>query len=447
MPSIFTENLRIYNAEQFKLSVSEIGPNDIYLTFGRTNPWANDSAPPQANSSVSSFNDIWKNMIGAKLISGNDIRHAIPKHDWVYDTVYSQYDHEDQTYNLFNANNQFYVVTSDWNVYKCLSNNYDKPSQIMPTQTVINSPVQETDGYIWKYMYTVNPEERLRFVTGDYIPVRTLSLDNNSLQWRVQQAAISGSIDVISVDNGGNGYMNANTITVTIAGDGTGATAFATVNAASNSVNSVVVSSAGYGYTYGTITITDTGTGANAAAHPQIPPTGGHGSDPLRELGGNYIILNPRLIRAEVIDNIGKFPVVNEYRQISIMQDPKEKSTGNTANSPIYRQTLQLTLSTGSVNYYLDETVYQGPALSTAYFTGQVCAWDSTNNQIQLTNTSGTAQGDVLIGANSAAARFVQSITPKELEEYTGYLLYTDNVSPVQRAVDQTEDFKIILKF
>jgi hypothetical protein len=52
-----------------------------------------------------------------------------------------------------------------------------------------------------------------------------------------------------------------------------------------------------------------------------------------------------------------------------------------------------------------------------------------------------------LIGANTGAARFVDSVTNPTLKRYSGNLLYIDNIKPIQRAVDQTEDFKIILKF
>ena len=71
MVSVFSENLRVYNAIHFKQSLVDAEPHNIYLTYGRSTPWANDSEPPQANSSVTSFNDIWQRMVGAKLISGS----------------------------------------------------------------------------------------------------------------------------------------------------------------------------------------------------------------------------------------------------------------------------------------------------------------------------------------------------------------------------------------
>jgi len=174
-----------------------------------------------------------------------------------------------------------------------------------------------------------------------------------------------------------------------------------------------------------------------------ISPPGGHGKDATRELGGAYVIMNPRLINTEG----GKLPTENEFRQISILQDPRLKGSGNIATGITYSQTLKLAVSTGSTDYIEDEVVYQGTSLSGAYFTGIVASWDGSNNIIKLTNTVGDPQADVLVGANSAAGRFVESITNKELLDYSGNLLYIDNVSPIQRADDQTEDFKIVMKF
>ena len=440
--SVFSENLRVYNAEQFITSVSQSGPTNIYLTFGKPSPWPNDAAPTQANSSVTVFNDVWKNMMGAKLITGNDIRHATIRNDWTANTSYAMYDHCECSLRLFNANVKFFVVTSDWNVYKCLSNNSGALSTVMPTQTITNSAVQESDGYVWKYMYTVSSEERLRFTTDSYIPVRTLTVNNNSLQWQVQENAIDGGIEAIKIINAGTGYSNSSNIVVSIIGDGTGAAAIATINVSSNTIDQVIMTTPGAGYTFADVTLMGGG-GANAAFRAMISPPGGHGKDPVRELGGSYVIMNPRLINTEG----GKLPTENEFRQISILQDPREKGFGNVATKLTYSQTLRLITSTGSTDYIEDETVYQGTSLATAYFTATVASWDSGNNVIKLTNTVGNPQADVLVGVNSAAGRFVESITNKELLDYSGNLLYIDNVSPIQRADDQTEDFKIVVKF
>lgn len=441
MPSSFSENLRIYNAEQFKKSVSDVGPTNIYLTFGRQRPWANDSAPPQANSSVESTIDIWNNMIGAKLISGGDIRHGIPRNNWTANTSYSIYDHRLDSTTLFSR--QFYVLTSQWGVYKCLSNSNGGISTVEPTQIFTNTAVEESDGYVWKYMYTLSAEERLRFLTSAYMPVKTVPLDNNTLQWQVQDDAVDGAIEAVIVESGGSGYSDANTITVTISGDGLGATAIPRINSTTNTISTIAITSPGSGYTYATVEISDINGGTDASAVAMISPPGGHGSDALHELGGSYLILNPRLRT----DEGGVLPIDNEFRQIAIIQDPLEHGTSNIATNSAYNQTLRLTVSESSTNYIQDEIVYQGGSLATATFTGVVETFDTTNNIVSVTNTTGTVTSDVLIGANTVTSRFVESVTVPGLESYTGILLYTDNIVPITRAADQTEDFKICIRF
>jgi hypothetical protein len=443
MSSVFSENLRIYNAEQFKQSISELGPTSIYLTIGKVRPWDNDAEPPQADSGVGTFNEVWQQMIAAKLIVGSDVRHAIRRINWTSDTVYDAYDHCTCTLLLFNDDVEFFVLTTDWNIYKCLYNNNGGQSTVMPTQTIVDAAVEEQDGYIWKYMYTLTAEERIRFMTDSYIPVRTLLADNNSLQWQVQESATPGSIDIIKVVDGGSNYSNASTITVTIAGDGVGATARAKINSSSNTVSSITMINRGLNYTYATISITDSGTGSGATANAVISPPGGHGSDPMRELGGSYLMLNPRIKSSED----GKISINNEYRQIALIQDPVVVGTGNIASNTVYTQVAKLTMSPSGSEFIEDEYVYQGESLLSSTFKGLVVDWNSGNNILQLTDTTGIITSVILNGATSGASRFVESITEKELRPYSGNLLYVDNIVPIERAIDQTEDYKILLKF
>ena len=117
MTSIAFPGLAINNAEQLRESVSEPTPNTrIYLTYGKVESWANDAAPPTPNTSVSSVYEVWRNMIGGKRITGNDIRHVVQRNTWTSGTVYSAYDNTNA--NLLNETTLFFVVTSDFNVYR-----------------------------------------------------------------------------------------------------------------------------------------------------------------------------------------------------------------------------------------------------------------------------------------------------------------------------------------
>ena len=104
------------------------------------------------------------------------------------------------------------------------------------------------------------------------------------------------------------------------------------------------------------------GTGANAT--PSISPPGGHGADPLCELGGSYLIFNIRLKDTE--NDI--LSTHNDYRQIAIIENPNVYGTSNSMSNLVFNQVTTLTLSESTVgtNYQQDEIVYQGADLANA---------------------------------------------------------------------------------
>ena len=101
----------------------------------------------------------------------------------------------------------FYVVTDEFNVYKCLDNNRNGVSTVKPTSSTVD-PIVLSDGYMWKFMYNVPIALRNKFVTDDYIPVIT-ALRN--------QFYSSGQLQTIRVDAGGSGYTSG---AITVQGDG-----------------------------------------------------------------------------------------------------------------------------------------------------------------------------------------------------------------------------------
>jgi len=101
----------------------------------------------------------------------------------------------------------FYVVTDEFNVYKCLDNNRNGVSTIKPTSATVD-PIVLSDGYMWKFMYNVPIALRNKFLTDDYIPVVT-ALRN--------QFYSSGQLQTIRVDAGGSGYTSG---AITVQGDG-----------------------------------------------------------------------------------------------------------------------------------------------------------------------------------------------------------------------------------
>ena len=207
MPAIITNAFRTYNADNF---IGSFASNKMYLMIGKADSWSgaslgqytetspSDTAiPTPIDTTVAPYihhND----MIAAKLISESDVSHVIKRVDWTSGTVYKEYDHnqDDQ------IDQTFFVMTDQFNVYKCISNYGGAASTVKPTGQ--STSISETsDNYRWKFMYEVQQADVLKYVTTDWIPVKYLSSDDGNLHWDVQQAAVDGALEHIDVTAGG----------------------------------------------------------------------------------------------------------------------------------------------------------------------------------------------------------------------------------------------------
>ena len=425
MASIVTSKFRIHNAQQFYESFSEAANTIMYLFVGKNTAFANDNSPPTPiNSTANIEYTPWRDMYGVKRIQSADVTHAVPRYDWTSGTVYTAYD--DTSTSLLT--DTFYVMTEDYNVYKCLFNNASAASTTKPTGTS-STRFTTADGYIWKFMYTVSTAKALKFLTSDYMPIQTLASDDGTTQWSVQSAAVDGAIEVIKVTSGGSGYATAPS--VTIVGDGTGATANATITA--NVVTAVTITAAGTGYTKASVSFAS---GA-AAATAIISPRYGHGADPIEELGAKYIMINVRLDGSES----NTISTANEFRQVGIVRDPYLFGTTTRASASSYRQTFKYQLSGISGTFSLDEPVSSGSN------TSNVVEWDTPNLYVIKPINQNFANGATITGATSTATGTIAAITTPGLQPYTGDILYVENRVPISRAADQIEDVKLIIQF
>jgi hypothetical protein len=214
---LVTNNFKLFNAKQFKESLTEPA-NTIYYTFAsKSVPFSNsDTVIAPNNSTAQTYLDVGQQMILGKRVANTDVVLMIPRYDWTTNTIYTAYDHDDG--NLFNE--QFYVVvdeTSEYNVFKVLNNNGGIPSTQAPSKasTSANDHYYATsDGYEWKYMYTITTSDWSKFATAEFVPV----IPNAD----VSGNAISGSIDTVKVVSGGSNYdtsYSGNFIDVTVGGN------------------------------------------------------------------------------------------------------------------------------------------------------------------------------------------------------------------------------------
>jgi hypothetical protein len=100
-----------------------------------------------------------------------------------------------------------YVLTDEFNVYKCLDNNNNSVSTYKPIGTVVD-PVIMPDGYMWKYLYSIPIALRNKFLTDVYMPIV------NALR---SQFYSDGEILNVVVENAGQNYSTAS---ISVSGDG-----------------------------------------------------------------------------------------------------------------------------------------------------------------------------------------------------------------------------------
>jgi hypothetical protein len=445
MSSIRTSSLSLDIAQQFMSSVLQEGGSNtnMFVMLGKTSAWDPDDATPDVpHSNVAQEYDIWRNAFGGKRIVASDMSLVITRVDWTANTVYEAYD--DKANDLFGSNSDFYVLTTDMNVYKCLYNANGANSTVKPDSTSTDNIQTTSDGYIWKFMYNLSVADQVRFLTDDWMPVRTLEIDNGSLQWEVQTNAIDGAIEIALVQTSGQNYANLANLVVTVSGDGTGAQCVVNTNT-TNAITNAIMSYPGSGYTYASISVSDLGgQGQGVSIKPVIEPKGGHGSNPAKELGAASVMINMRVKGSEE----GILPVTNDFRQVSIVRNPWVFGSNTPSANVVINQALSLSVSGVGPDYIMDEQVFQGVSLQSATFKGTVVDWDTGNSILRLVNTEGgNPDTSLLLGNSSGAARFIISVQQPDLQPYTGDVLYIDNIIPIQRSEDQTENFQIVIEF
>ncbi len=240
---------------------------------------------------------------------------------------------------------------------------------------------------------------------------------------------------------GGEGtYLNVFT-RAEILGDGTGAVP--NVILSDTSVQAVQLTK--YGSSYNYVYVNVYGTGSGVVTRAILPPKYGHSFNAARELGTTNVMIN---MYYDDVDSIEILPSDITYRQYGIVIDPYkygEDTSIITANT-IVSQTTDVSVVPGP-EYQKNEYVYQGN-IDNPTFSGIVC--QEFNNIVKLTNVTGILDTpSVLKSVNTnLTGRTTQKINKyPEFQPYTGYILYTKNIIPIQRSLSQIENIKLIVKF
>ena len=191
MSAIITNDFRLYLAKQFQEAFSETGPDVLYLFMGRAEPWlgtsegewagsGSDTTPPLPIDTFAAESFHHDDLIAMKIVPAGNIAHVIRRVDWTNGDTYTMFD--DTTDDLPDevANNDYFVMNSEFNIYKCIDNDQNlanpngQAATVEPTGT--STGITTAGSYKWKFMSSISSADTETFVTSDWIPVKGIGL-------------------------------------------------------------------------------------------------------------------------------------------------------------------------------------------------------------------------------------------------------------------------------
>lgn len=529
MSAIITDQFRIFNASTFLTNFVGVGETNVLYTFlglsnsanpesGGVSTW--DSSTPIPIDNFEEENTYRPTILSLKRINESDVVRVTKKVKWeagktfeMYKPNYSINNKSPITDSTSLYDSSFVVVNSNYRVYVCLSNGENpsnpsgQPSVDEPDFVDLEprSAGSSGDGYIWKYLYTLSPQEIIRFDSIDYIPIPN-NWGEEGESKDIKDNAVDGEIKIVNIKSSGVGYLPNTTWTnVPILGDGSGGTATILVGA-DGKVSSVEVTKGGVDYTKanlnfypggpGTQTggplegLTNTGVGTTAIANFEviIPPKGGHGYDIYRELGAYRVMVystfensvsNPDFLSGNSFARIGIIKNPTIYGSKTEVQNQAVLSgtgaikfvgsgitqTTYTADSLIYQSVGVGSTAYGYVVSY-DQTTgvlkyYQPVGLATAGYGYRIHKFTSspaTGGSLTIEGASVGSDLDIastFTGVSTSinnisynlGLSFANGIAPPEINPLSGDIIYVDHRASISRSSTQIEDIRIIVEF
>jgi hypothetical protein len=302
-----------------------------------------------------------------------------------------------------------------------------------------NNIIKTSDGYKWKYLYTVDKGAKLKFFDTDWMPVTI----NNLVKYPYTSNVGWGSIDVVNVVGGGNNYTNGtNTVTILVTGDGSNFSAEAFVS--NNSIQDITVFNKGYDYTYANVSIIpETGySGSGAEITFSISPIGGHNFNLLQELYCKDISVSVPFEKDLFTENF-------YFNQVGLIYNPFVKtnttSHANTTYIPCYTNLLLSSLGNPFIS---GEVVYQGNSVDDFTFKANVLSFDSANNTVSLINTFGNpTESYEIFGVSSSSSKVVQQIIPSPFVANSGEVFYVENRLDELRNNVGSQQIRLIINY
>lgn len=188
------KRLNVNFAKTFK---NDVDKTSTYYAFA-ANPIPQNKVAYPSDSTKTDI-DTYSSMLFGNKIQDTDVSLVTNHYAWKAGETYNMYDPADAE--LYSK--PFYVTVSEgsnYNVYKCLDNNRGSASIDQPLGTDSTLIYSMTDGYVWKYLYTISDFMYRKFGSDTNIPV---DIDQNG-----QSVTNLGGIEIIGIKEPGFGYNN-----------------------------------------------------------------------------------------------------------------------------------------------------------------------------------------------------------------------------------------------
>ena len=457
MVAIVTNDLKKQLLQTIVTDISADSDNYYYVGISRSNIWdATDTVPTVGNTEREK-----RNFRAAlqSIIRTTDASFVSPRYNWTSGTIYSAYN-DNQTATQNSSVYPYYVLTANQRVYLCIQQGKDDngtdtilQSTVDPDTIGVSTTAEATsDGYIWKYLFTLSGTNASKFLSANYVPVSKVTATSGltviqQAQKDVQDAATAGSIIGYRVTSAGTGYSSAPTLTIN--GDGVNAKAKATLSTAGGIDKVEIDDSAGgipfgSGYSYASVSQTG-GTPSIAATIEPIISVNGIGFDPRDDLGADAAMINAKPNGAQN----GSFMVGQDFRQIGLIKNPKKNNDSDFTGTDARAMRI---LTLNNITSGFDSAAVQDANI-TGVTTGAIALGDElsgTKLYYHFDDDTGFEQfitgENVFLDSNTGITANIVSDSAGEIKPFSGELLYIENRSAVVRDAAQTEDIKIIVK-
>lgn len=382
------------------------------------------------------------NLQSIKKIEG--VTFTAKRYNWTSGSVYSGWDDAEDATTQY----PFYVMNDAKEVYICLETGRTETGEINVSTIEPNYGAlgvdhklhfKTGDGYVWKFLFTLTPENIFQHLSSNWIPV-SLPQDSlaggdaiEDLQFEVATTAVGGQIIRGEITNAGSGYVAVPS--VTIIGDGEGATAVAYIN--NGSISKIEMTSYGHGYTYATFVVE--GDGVDGKVRAVITDSNGIGADPVNDLRTSSVMFN---IKPNGEEN-GTFIVENSFRQMGLIKNPLTPTgIAFTNTSAKVLPTLELD---GTSPFESGKKIKGAQSGAVAYVNqseGNIVHFHQNESTGFLSFQNGesvTQEGVVTTGV-------INTQQPKNgIDRFTGDVLYIENRYRIRRDAEQQEDIKIVI--